>query len=118
MQFTAKIVAERSATSSRNSVKENDYFIHCFVRQDNLIAVCITDEEYQARAAFSLLSKVLADFETKIHKSSWPTILNEKDCEYDKLPEFLTRWQDLHEADPLTRVQACFLNFAITKSVF
>lgn len=115
MQFTAKIIAERSGTPSRSSIKENEYLIHCYVRHDNLSAVCITDEEYQARVAFTLLNKVLTDFETKIPQSQWTGIVNEKDCDYDKLPEFVTRWQNPREADALTRVQVYFLSIIKNK---
>lgn len=108
IQFTAKLIAERSGGTSRSSVKENHYFFHCFVRQDNLVGICITDEEYQARIAFVLLNKVLIDFEQTINKSLWPNILNEKNCNYNKLPEFVTKWQDPRSADPLTKVQASF----------
>uniref|UniRef100_A0A915DSM9 Longin domain-containing protein n=1 Tax=Ditylenchus dipsaci TaxID=166011 RepID=A0A915DSM9_9BILA len=65
MQFTGKMIAERSAVPSRSSVKENDYLIHCFVRHDNLTGVCVTDNDYQARVAFSLLSRILEDFSQK-----------------------------------------------------
>lgn len=67
MQFTAKIIAERSATPSRSSIKENEFMIHCFVRADNLAGVCVTDEEYQARVAFTMLNKLLQDFDSKVN---------------------------------------------------
>lgn len=42
------------------------YYIHCYVRHDNIAAVCITDEEFQARVAFNMLSRVLDDFSENI----------------------------------------------------
>jgi synaptobrevin family protein YKT6 len=47
MQFTSRLIAERSAIPSRNSLKENEYFVHCYIRPDGLVGCCITDEEYQ-----------------------------------------------------------------------
>ncbi|KAL3090317.1 hypothetical protein niasHS_006769 [Heterodera schachtii] len=105
MQFTAKLIAERSATPSRSSVKEGEYFIHCMVRQDNLVGVCITDEQYQSRVAFTLLNKVLSDFAERIPELEWKRMGGESDCSYSELPGFLTRWQNPREADALTRVQ-------------
>uniref|UniRef100_A0A915M8H7 Uncharacterized protein n=1 Tax=Meloidogyne javanica TaxID=6303 RepID=A0A915M8H7_MELJA len=37
MQFTAKLVSDRSATPSRSTIKEGEYFVHCFVRHDSLV---------------------------------------------------------------------------------
>nr|CAD2169609.1 unnamed protein product [Meloidogyne enterolobii] len=105
MQFTAKLVSDRSATPSRSTIKEGEYFVHCFVRHDSLVGVCLTDEEYQSRVAFALLNKVLADFSDRIPQSSWALIQSERDCNYDQLPMFLTKWQNPREADALTRVQ-------------
>jgi synaptobrevin family protein YKT6 len=58
MKFTAKIITERSATATRSSVKEQEYFAHVYLREDNLSAVIISDQEYPKRVAHSLLNKV------------------------------------------------------------
>lgn len=71
MDFTGRLLVERAATPSRTSIKEQEYFIHCYVRQDNLTGVCITDGEYEARVAFTMLSKVMEDFTNSIHPSQW-----------------------------------------------
>ncbi|KAI1729419.1 regulated-SNARE-like domain-containing protein [Ditylenchus destructor] len=105
MEATGKIIAERSAAPSRSSVRENEYMIHCYVRHDNLTGICITDEEYQQRVAFTLLNKALQDFADKIPSEQWPRIADTKDCKYERLPEWLAKWQNPSEADALTRVQ-------------
>ena len=47
-----------------------EYMCHCYLRQDGLGAVIVTDKEYPARVAFNLESKLLDDFDTKyVHKS-------------------------------------------------
>ncbi|KAI3409751.1 hypothetical protein GPALN_006130 [Globodera pallida] len=105
MQFTAKLISERSATPSRSSVKEGEYFIHCMVRHDNLVGVCVTDEQYQSRVAFTLLNKVLGDFAEKTPESQWKQMSGESECTYGELPGFLSQWQNPRAADALTRVQ-------------
>uniref|UniRef100_A0AC34FKR5 Synaptobrevin homolog YKT6 n=1 Tax=Panagrolaimus sp. ES5 TaxID=591445 RepID=A0AC34FKR5_9BILA len=105
MDFTGRLLVERAATPSRTSIKEQEYFIHCYVRQDNLTGVCITDGEYEARVAFTMLSKVMEDFTNTIHPSQWDAIQNAASCNYSKLPELLAKWQNPREADSLTRVQ-------------
>ncbi|MFH4977098.1 hypothetical protein AB6A40_003807 [Gnathostoma spinigerum] len=105
MQFTAKLLVERSSIPSRSSVKENEYFCHTYVRQDGLSAVCISDSEYQQRVAFTMLRRVLDDFSAKVPSLRWPQIKTEKDCIYTGLPELLAKWQNPREADAMTRVQ-------------
>ena len=38
---------------------------HCYLRQDGLGAVVVTDKEYPAGVAFNLESKLLEEFDTK-----------------------------------------------------
>ena len=57
-----QILAERTPVASRQSVKENEYMCHCYVRPDGLVGVCVSDEEYQTRVAHSLITKILDEF--------------------------------------------------------
>jgi len=58
MQFTSKIIAERTMVGARSSVKEQEYMAHVYVRSDNLSGVLISDQEYPNRVAHTLLNKV------------------------------------------------------------
>jgi synaptobrevin family protein YKT6 len=62
MKFTAKVITERNAVATRSSIKEQEYFAHVYVRDDNLSAVIISDQEYPKRVAHSLLNKVKPNF--------------------------------------------------------
>ena len=57
-----QILAERTPLAQRQSVKENEYMCHVYVRADGLVGVCVSDEEYQTRVAHSLITKILDDF--------------------------------------------------------
>ncbi|CAL2038552.1 hypothetical protein CAEBREN_17612 [Caenorhabditis brenneri] len=105
MTFTSKLLVERSGLGARSSVKENEYLVHCYVRNDGLSAVCVTDAEYQQRVAMSFLGRVLDDFTNRVPSAQWAVIKGEKDCPYPGLKELLERWQNPREADPMTRVQ-------------
>ncbi|PAV80018.1 hypothetical protein WR25_22997 [Diploscapter pachys] len=105
MQFTGKILVERSALGTRSSVQENEYFLHCLVRENGLAAVSVTDKEYQSRVAMTMMLKVLDDFAAKVHPLSWTKITKEEECDYTQLDQFLATWQNPREADPMTRVQ-------------
>ncbi|CAO4371991.1 Protein CBR-YKT-6 [Caenorhabditis briggsae] len=105
MTFSSKLIVERSGLGTRSSVKENEYLLHCYVRNDGLSAVCVADLEYQQRVAMSFLGRVLDDFTNKVPAAQWAGIQKEKDCSYVGLRELLERWQNPREADPMTRVQ-------------
>lgn len=105
MLFTSKVLVERCGPGTRSSVKENEYLLHCFVRNDGLSAVCVSDQEYQQRVAMSFLGRVLDEFTTKVPAVQWPGIKTEKDCSYTGLKPLLDRWQNPRDADPMTRVQ-------------
>lgn len=105
MEFTGKLLVERSAIPARTSVKEQEYYCHTYVRSDGLSGVCVTDSEYQSHVAFTMLGKVLDDFISKIHPSQWNSINQEKDCSYTILNEQLVKWQNPSQADAMTRVQ-------------
>lgn len=42
-----------------------DYMCHCYLRQDGLGAVIVTDKEYPSRVAFNLETRLLDDFDAK-----------------------------------------------------
>ncbi|CAI4231148.1 unnamed protein product [Auanema sp. JU1783] len=105
MLFTGRLLVERSGMGARSSVKENEYYLHCYVRADGLAAVSVTDAEYQARVAMSFMTRVLDDFTAKVPSVQWKQIQTEKDCTYAGLEDLLKKWQTPREADPMTRVQ-------------
>lgn len=104
MLFTGRLLAERAQVPSRQTITEQEYRLRCFVRPDNLAGVCVTDQEYEDRVSFTMLSKILEEFSQTVHPSTWPT-LQEKDCDFKRLPELLKKWQNPREADALMRVQ-------------
>ncbi|KAM3182730.1 hypothetical protein ACTXT7_011737 [Hymenolepis weldensis] len=74
LDFTAKLVCERTEVCARSAVQERDYFCHIFVRHDNLCGVVFSDQEYSQRVAQTLLTKTLEDFTTEYPPSTWSTL--------------------------------------------
>lgn len=105
MDFTCKIIVERTMKSSRASVKEQEYMCHVYVRSDNLAGVVISDHEYQQRVSHTLINKVLEEFTTKISKSLWSTA-KPGDVKFDTLAEYLEKYQDPKQADAMTKIQS------------
>ncbi|XP_050399290.1 synaptobrevin homolog YKT6 [Patella vulgata] len=105
MEFTSKIIVERTAVCSRASVKEQDYICHVSVRSDNLAGVVIADHEYPQRVAHTLINKVLDEFSSKISKQQWP-VLKESEVNFTTLPDYLQKYQNPKESDAMTRIQS------------
>ncbi|KAH9444540.1 hypothetical protein MJO29_012657 [Puccinia striiformis f. sp. tritici] len=113
LNFFAKTVAERTATGQRQSVQENNYTAHAYLRPvDNLIGIIITDDEYPVRVAFSLLNKLLDEFTTKIPESKWKPILanpptsgTAPNLGFNSINDYLVKYQDPKQADTILKVQ-------------
>ncbi|RWS08220.1 synaptobrevin YKT6-like protein [Dinothrombium tinctorium] len=104
MNFTCKVLIERSDIPSRVSVKEKDYLCHAYLRSDRLCAVIISDQEYPHRVAHTLITKILDEFSTAIPSSSWLT-LNENGAPFTGLDAYLAKYQNPKEADAMTKLQ-------------
>lgn len=95
---------ERTQPALRQSVKQDAYMCHVYVRADNLAGVLIADHEYPHRVAHTLITKILDDFSSKVSADQWQTG-TESSIAFDSLPTFLAKYQDPKEADPLTKMQ-------------
>lgn len=103
-RFASKTIVERTQLATRQSVKQDVYMCHVYVRGDNLSAVLIADHEYPQRVAHTLITKVLDDFTAKIPSALWPTS-SESGIDFGTLPAYLAKYQDPREGDALTRIQ-------------
>jgi synaptobrevin family protein YKT6 len=104
MNFTAKIVVERTQTAIRSSVVEQEYLCHAFVRPDNLAGVLISDQEYPARVGQTVLTKILEEFATQYPSIQWRN-MPESSGTCKRVDEYLQKYQNPHEADPMMRLQ-------------
>lgn len=95
---------ERTQPALRQSVKQDAYMCHVYVRADNLAGVLIADHEYPHRVAHTLITKILDDFTAKVSADQWQNG-TDSSIAFDSLPAFLTKYQDPKEADPLTKMQ-------------
>ncbi|XP_058127095.1 synaptobrevin homolog YKT6 [Anopheles ziemanni] len=105
ISFASKTLVERTQAATRQSVKQDVYMCHVYVRADNLGAVLIADHEYPQRVGHTLLTKVLDDFSAKVSSDQWAVTTNEAAIQFGTLPATLSKYQDPREADALTRMQ-------------
>lgn len=102
--FASKTIVERTQLASRQSVKQDVYMCHVYVRADNLAAVLIADHEYPGRVAHTLITKVMDDFAAKVSPDQWPTG-SDATINFNQLPALLAKYQNPREADALTKIQ-------------
>jgi len=104
MQFFSKTVAERTPQTQRQSVQENNYTAHVYNRggAEQLAGVIITDQEYPVRPAFSLLTKMLDEFISKVPQSSFK---NPSAVSFPEINTYIQKYQDPRQADAIMKVQ-------------
>ncbi|KAG8876585.1 hypothetical protein FRB97_004095 [Tulasnella sp. 331] len=105
MTFFCKTVAERTKAGQRQSVQENAYVAHVYNRggPDPLCSVVVTDQEYPVRPAFSLLAKILDEYDTAV------PVASRSDTSLAPFPaihSYLSKYQDPKQADNIMKVQA------------
>ncbi|RKP12343.1 Longin-like domain-containing protein [Piptocephalis cylindrospora] len=98
MTFLSGTVVDRTEPGQRQSVEEEKYIGHVFVRSDELAGVIVSDQEYPARVAHSLLTKMLDEFSSSGNSMTlaepWP-----------RLDYYISSYQDPKQADKIMQVQ-------------
>ncbi|TVU36983.1 hypothetical protein EJB05_18945, partial [Eragrostis curvula] len=94
--FVARTVALRTPPGQRQSV-------HCY-NQNGLCVIAFTDDHYPVRSAFSLLNKVLEEYQNTFGES-WRTAKTDVTEPWQYLSDALTKYQDPTEADKLLKIQ-------------
>ncbi|GAB4817531.1 hypothetical protein N2152v2_004577 [Parachlorella kessleri] len=103
MTFVARTVARKTQTGQRQTVQQEDYFCHAF-NNDGLVGVAFVDHDYPARAGFSVVNKVMEDFETAQGTAWRGTTADTQDAQ-GLLDTALQKYQDPAQADKLTKIQ-------------
>jgi len=101
--FFSKTVIEKTELNQRQSVQQEEYFCHVHLQAKGLGGVVVCDAEYPRRVAFTLLNKVLDEFAVKYDKNVWAS---SGELPFAQLDEYIKKYQDPVQADPLMRVQS------------
>ncbi|KAL1372149.1 hypothetical protein HN51_002297 [Arachis hypogaea] len=101
--FIARTVAKRTPQGQRQSVQHEEYKVHAYNR-NGLCALGVMDDHYPVRSAFSLLNKVMDEYQ-KSFGESWRTVDKDSTQSWPFLDEALIKFQDPHEADKLLKIQ-------------
>lgn len=103
-RFVSKTLIEHTDSASRQSVAEEKYVCHVYIRDDKLGAVLVADHDYPPRVAYVLITKVLDDFTSAVPMELWSTG-SESSVQFETLNGYLDKYQNPSEADVLTKLQ-------------
>lgn len=93
MGFFIELVVERTPAGQRQTVQEQSYTGHTYVRQDGLAATIVCDKEYPVRVAFSVLGKLIDEFSSK-----FPVSRRGNQITWPELADHLVKCQDPQSA--------------------
>ncbi|KAI8927135.1 Longin-like domain-containing protein [Entophlyctis helioformis] len=107
INFFVTTVVERTPAGGRQTVQEENYTGHIYVRHDGLASAVVCDAEYPARVAFSVLARLLDEFAAKFPAGSKRAAVTPANTAqaYPELRDHLIKSQDPQSADPFMRVQ-------------
>eukprot|EP00606_Chrysophyceae_sp_TOSAG23-5_P000832 GSChrysophyteH2.ASY1.ANO1.1048.1 assembled CDS len=106
--FFSKTITKRTPAGSRQSVQNEEYYVHVYMRSDGLCGCVTCDAEYPARVAFSLLSKTLEDCDATFVSGKpnyWRTCMVEEGLQWPALDASIEKYQNPAEADQISKIQ-------------
>ncbi|KAI8109702.1 hypothetical protein M9434_000981 [Picochlorum sp. BPE23] len=104
LMFVSRTVSRKTAVGQRQTVQQDEYFCHAYNR-DGLVGIAFADKEYPVRAGFSVVNKILDDFEGKQGDSWRGATADTFTQENPDLEASLQKYQDPVQADKLTKIQ-------------
>jgi len=106
LRFGSRTVCQRTKEGARQTVglKDNPFLCHCYVRLDGLCGIAVSDLDYPQRVVYSLINKVLAEFE-KQSADKWKLVEADQELEPPFLVEQMRAYQDPNSADKISQIQ-------------
>jgi len=103
LTFFSKTIAKRTPPGQRQSVQNEEYYVHVYMRADGLCGCITCDAEYPARVAFSLLTKLLEDFQSFL--PGWKSEKRNEATTWPQLENEIIKYQDPANADQIMKIQ-------------
>ncbi|MCO5573597.1 hypothetical protein L7F22_027369 [Adiantum nelumboides] len=96
-------MARDAISGSMYEGSQHEYMVHAYNR-NGLCGVVFVDAQYPMRSAFSVLTKVLDEYQ-KAFGNSWQNVQSDNSDTWPYLDEALGKYQDPTEADKLLKIQ-------------
>mmetsp|Transcript_18679 Transcript_18679/g.32404 ORF Transcript_18679/g.32404 Transcript_18679/m.32404 type:complete len:200 (-) Transcript_18679:128-727(-) len=103
LTFFNKTIAKRTPPGQRQSVQNEEYYVHVYMRTDGLCGSITCDAEYPPRVAFSLLTRLLEDFSS--FKPDWVRESRNEAVQWPQLESDILKYQDPANADQIMKIQ-------------
>ncbi|XP_024367646.1 VAMP-like protein YKT61 [Physcomitrium patens] len=101
--FASRTISGRTPLGQRQSIEQDEYVVHCYNRS-GLCGLVFADKEYPLRSAFSVINKVLDEYQ-RTFGDSWKIKNTDSTDAWPYLPEALAKYQNPTEADKLAKIQ-------------
>jgi synaptobrevin family protein YKT6 len=108
----------KTQAGQRQSIREQTYSFHVYVvpNSGDLSCVIVSDEEYPVRVAFSLINKIVDDWQQQFPKHTYeadvtnsrissPTSPKFQEKNWPELNTYLQKYQDPRQADNIMKIQ-------------
>ncbi|KAJ7516321.1 hypothetical protein O6H91_22G053500 [Diphasiastrum complanatum] len=89
--FVARTIASRTPLGQRQSVEQDEYVVYCYNR-NGLCGLVFADKHYPMRSAFSVVNKVLDEYQQKFG-NTWQSAQIDNNEAWPYLTEALTKFQ-------------------------
>ena len=103
--FISRTLVERTALGLRQSVQNQEYMCHVYLRGDGLGGVIICDMEYPGRVAFTVLNKILNSFDDEFQQGWKAAGIAENSLNLKNFDAMIKEFQDPSAADKLTKIE-------------
>lgn len=104
--FLSRTVAKRVTLGSKTQITENGNVVYAYATLDGIVAIAVSDIEYNARVAFSLLTELVPQFQTAF-RGKYDIVETKQDdfLPWPYLTETLEKYQKPEEVDKILRIK-------------
>ncbi|KAJ1797526.1 palmitoyltransferase [Coemansia sp. RSA 2399] len=105
INFLTTMVAERAKVGQAMAVSKENHVAHVLRSSHNLCVVAVTDMEYPAMVARSLVGKINSGFGEQYSSRTVDDATTKDQLEFEPLKDYLVKYQDPQQADTIMQVQ-------------
>lgn len=104
--FLSRTVAKRVTLGAKTQITENGNVVYAYSTLDGLVAIAVSDIEYNARVAFTLLTELVPQFQ-QTFRGKYDSINGKADefLPWPRLNEILEKYQKPEEVDKILRIK-------------
>ncbi|RNF01719.1 vesicle-associated membrane protein [Trypanosoma rangeli] len=104
--FLTRTVANRVTKGAKTQITENGNVVFAYATLDGLVAIAISDIEYNSRVAFTLLAELAQQFQTTF-RGKYDTVDGKDDnfLNWPYLEETLLKYQKPEEQDKILKIK-------------